>query len=412
MKKNLLFTLSYLAVFAGIHTSCIETEKEESDNKVSFNINPNDRKIVLPVLINDSITVDLAFDSGANLGTLILDSTLCTRYPSIKENSLLYTILHGGSSWSEMSIPISVYKFPPKVRIGNSDLDYTHMTTYNWKWYFNTDDSKGMFNIPQNDTEHVWEINFENNYMEIHPAEEFKMPEDCFVAHLIINEKGSCPFKIELPIKIVGADGNTLTFNREYCIDTGMAWDIALMHQAEELDFFNKQKDAIWTGYRHSYHRYYTVSATFFGHFPINSLRIYTFNYPNSVGTNYLIGQNFLKRFNVFFNLKDRLIGLQPIKNFQRIVDPLAKRFHFSISQKQDGKIIVREVADYEKNYYKTAGLQEGDEILSVNNKPFKEAKKDIRNFHEQDTLVYDIIRKGKPLKIVVPIDKNEVQGD
>lgn len=79
----------------------------------------------------------------------------------------------------------------------------------------------------------------------------------------------------------------------------------------------------------------------------------------------------------------------------------------------RDGKIIVREVADYEANYYRTAGLQEDDEILSVNNKPFKEVTlKEIHNFHEQDTLVYEIIRKGKPLKIVVPIDKNEVQGD
>lgn len=372
-----------------------------------------DRKIVLPLLVNDSITVNLAFDSGANLGTLILDSSFCEQHPSIKENAQLDTILSGGSSWSEMSIPISIYKFPPKVKIENTDLDYTYMTTYNWKWYFNTDDSKGMFNIPCNDTIHVWELNFENNYLAIHNAEKFSMPADCFVAPLIVSDNGVCPFNIELPMKIFTADGDTLILSRKYCIDTGMPWDIALMHRAPEQDFFNEQKDAVWTGYLNSYHRYYTVSATLFDNFYIDSLRIYTFNYPNSIRENYLMGQNFLKRFNVFFNLKDQLIGLQPIDNFQRVIDPLAKRFHFSMYQTDDGRIIVKEVADYEKNYYKTAGMQEGDEIVSVNNKLFKDiTPNEIQNFHKHDTLVYAIIRNGKPLEIVVQVDKNEVQGD
>lgn len=410
MKKRFLFARFYvLLIVINICQSCGQVSSE----RIYFTINSMDRKIVLPLLINDSITVNLAFDSGANLGTLILDSSFCEQHPSIKENAQLDTILSGGSSWSEMSIPISIYKFPPKVKIENTDLDYTYMTTYNWKWYFNTDDSKGMFNIPCNDTIHVWELNFENNYLAIHNAEKFSMPADCFVAPLIVSDNGVCPFNIELPMKIFTADGDTLILSRKYCIDTGMPWDIALMHRAPEQDFFNEQKDAVWTGYLNSYHRYYTVSATLFDNFYIDSLRIYTFNYSNSIRENYLMGQNFLKRFNVFFNLKDQLIGLQPIDNFQRVIDPLAKRFHFSMYQTDDGRIIVKEVADYEKNYYKTAGMQEGDEIVSVNNKLFKDiTPNEIQNFHKHDTLVYAIIRNGKPLEIVVQVDKNEVQGD
>ncbi|EXZ22777.1 hypothetical protein M086_3476, partial [Bacteroides fragilis str. S13 L11] len=45
----------------------------------------------------------------------------------------------------------------------------------NWKWYMNSS-SEGMFNIPPNDTMHVWELNFEHNYMEIHLAQNYRMP--------------------------------------------------------------------------------------------------------------------------------------------------------------------------------------------------------------------------------------------
>jgi hypothetical protein len=30
----------------------------------------------------------------------------------------------------------------------------------------------------------------------------------------------------------------------------------------------------------------------------------------------------------------------------------------------------------------------------------------------ECDTLIYDIIRHGKALRIIIPVDKNEEQGD
>ncbi len=411
MQKKILF--AYFIVLFLLIISICQSCGQVSSKEVYFTINPMDRKIVLPIIINDSITVDLAFDSGASLGTLILDSTFCAQYPRVKHNASLDTVLYGGSSWSGISIPKYFYKNSSKVKLGNSYLNYTLIQTYNWKWYFNTDDSKGMFNIPRNDTINVWELNFENNYLTIHEAEKFTIPDDCFVAPLILSDDGACPFSIELPMKIVAASGDTLTINRKYCIDTGMPWDIALMHRAPEQDFFNEQKDAVWTGYLNSYHRYYTVSATLFDNFYIDSLRIYTFNYPNSIRENYLIGQNFLKRFNVYFDLKAQLIGLQPINNFQRIIDPLARRFHFSVYQTHDDRTVVKEIADYAKNYYKTAGLKKDDEILSVNNKPFnKITPNEIQKLHKKDTLVFTIIRNGKPIEIVVQIDKNEVQGD
>lgn len=256
-------------------------------------------------------------------------------------------------------------------------------------------------------------MNFEYNYLEIHQAVDFKMPGNCFVFPMIKDKSTPYPFNIQLPIKIKCVDGDTLILNRKFLIDTGMPEDIALMYRSEELPFFNKKSDAVWTENQSSYNRYYTVNATLFDNFAVDSLRIYTFDHPNSVSSNYLIGQNFLKRFNVFFDLKNSKIGLQPIKHFQRIITPYHRRFHFSTYKTPKGKFIVTMVANYKGNFYKTAGLRTGDEIVSVNGKLYNDITYEEKSeFYKKDTLVFNIIRKGKRLKIVVRVDKNEVQGD
>lgn len=287
------------------------------------------------------------------------------------------------------------------------------MMTYNWKDYYRSYDVDGMFNIPKNDTTHVWEFNFEHNYLEIHTATGFKMPEDCFVTPLITDNKSPYPFNIQLPLNIKCDNGDTLTLNRTFMIDAGMPWDIALLSKAEELPFFNKKQNAVWTAFLGSYYRHYNVNAIMNSRLKIDSLRVYTFDLPMGISANYLIGLNFIKRFNIFFDLKNRQFGLQPIKNYQRIINSLYRRFHYSTQRNSNGKFIVTFVADYKENYYKTAGLQKGDEIVAVDGKPYKDISRDERrNFYTKDKLVFEIIRKGKPLKIIMKVDQNEKQGD
>jgi hypothetical protein len=409
MRKIVLSYCLLIFIWGSMCGNCYAVKS----NKVYFNINPNDRKIVLPVILNNNDTANLAFDSGAGIGTFILDSTFCATHPNVMSNLVPDTIVRGGSSWSSSSISTSVYKITPKVNISNVDMNYSYMMTYNWKKYFGNYEVDGMFNIPKNDTTHVWELNFDHNYLEIHSDTEFKMPRDCFVTSLIIDNKSPYPFNIQLPLKIKCDNGDTLTINRNFMIDTGMPWDIALLSKAEELPFFNKRQDAEWTEQQGTYFRQYNVTANIFEQFKIDSLRIYTFDFPMGISANYLIGQNFLKRFNVFFDLKNRQLGLQPIKSFQRIIDTLYRRFHYSTKRNSNGKFLVTMVAGYKENYYKTAGLQKGDEIVTVDSKPYKDiTREERRDFCRKETLVFDIIRKGKPMKIVVKVDKNEKQGD
>jgi hypothetical protein len=390
------------------------SDSTNNSNQIHFTINPEDRKIVLPLKLNDSITANLVFDSGAGLGTFILDSTFCANHPGITRSILPFTKGdYGGSAWSNTSFPALIYDSTPKVSLGSFALQFDHMEIYDRKRYFGNPLEEGMFNIPKNDKTHVWELNFENNYLEIHPISEFEMPENCLVAQIEKGENLSYPFNIKLPFYLTCVSGDTITLNRTFTVDTGMPWDIALMGSAEEMNFFNGQDDAVWIGYLASYYRYYTVDARLFDRLDLDSLRIYTFNHSNRVKSNYLVGQNFLKRFNVFFDMKNQQIGLQPIKNFERVVDPLAKRFHVSFNTTPEGRIFVDEVGDYKTNYYKTAGFQKGDEIINLNGKSFQtltiEEKKEFQNL---DSLVFDIIRNKKPLIIVVYVDKNEEKGE
>jgi hypothetical protein len=352
----------------------------------------------------------MMFDSGFCEGCFFLDSTFFASHPSLLLN-VLPEISRVGSAWGENNVLNLIYKTSQTVKIGDTDLLYNVIQIANWKEAIHNDDTEGVFNIPQNDTAHVWELNFENNYLEIHPVESFKMPENCFIFQM---EKSEYPFNIQIPLQIMCANGDTLTINRTFTIDTGMARDVAIMYPAEELAFFNKRDDAVWNVSKGgNIRRYTTVRATLFDNFVMDSLRIYTFNNPRSVFVRYLIGLHFLKRFNVFFDMKNRQLGLQPIQNFHRVVSPLYRRFHLSAPKNSEGKFIVTEVANYKANYYKIAGFQVGDEIVAVNGKLYKDITyEESSEFYKQDTLVFDVLRDGKPLKIVVPVDKTEEQGD
>lgn len=377
----------------------------EKPNKIYFTINHAD-KIVIPLQLNDSVTANLTFDTG---GSFCLDSAFYANNMNVSNYTPTTTKQERGSAWTEQKVNMSFYKDIPEVKIGNISFKYEKMDVFNYKSFFKSD-SDGLFNIPIDDTTHIWEMNFEHNYLEIHSSEDFTMPENTFLLPMIRNG-GEIFIKFPISINYLG---NTLSTNYMYVIDTGMRWDIALKCPShDDHTFFeNQQENAVWTSYLNGYYKHNTIKATLFGNLEVDSLRFYTFdNSQNIFGR--LIGYNFLKRFNVFFDVRNKRVGLQPIKNFQRILNPKSKRFHFSTLSNSKGQFFVKKIANYPGNYYKAAGLQEGDEIVSVNSKPYKSITRDERReFYRQDTLAFELIRKGRPLKIVVQVDKSEMQGD
>lgn len=378
-------------LFIGCNTDIV------SSNKSYFTIDSSDRKIMFPVRINDSIKANMFFDTGTVLGCISFDSTFCANHPFYLWEGNPDTMLLGTSSaWTYQAQLWPIFNKSLTINICKENLKYDWFMIKDRKKHSPNNKEDGLFNIPVHDTSRVWELNFEQNYLEIHQANDFAFPKDCHFLPFVAGPRDSSLY-VQMPLKIKSVDGDTLTMNHAFLIDTGMPWDIALVSPAKELSFFEK-KDAVWTGYINSYYRRYVVNAELFECYTIDSLRIYTFDEPYLLGTQYLIGLNFLKRFNVFFDMHNRQLGLQPIKNFKRIVNPNHRRFHLSFREDSSGKRIVNKVADYKGNRYKEAGIQEGDQILSVND--------------SAQVKVFNIIRNGKPLQITVIDDPNEEQGD
>ena len=432
MKKKNYFQFILLLTLIVIITSCAKDTKSvnKNTNRVYFTIAPNDPKILLPVQLDDSITANLWFDTGWSFN---LDSSFCAMYPQLSlyatNDTLNWTRVK--RAWSSVSFPCLLYENAKQsAKIGDVKLTYNNVWVQNLKMLANNDKFDGIFFIPPDDTTHIWELNFEDNYLEVHSAIDFQIPKNCFLFPIIENNYNR--IKIAFPMQIVFADGDTLSMNRSFLIDTGMSADIVLTGGTQERELFNKKEGAILSQFERNFIRHHIVNATLFDNYEADSLRIFTFDrvFPHAI--EYLVGLNFLKRFNVFFDMKNNKVGLLPINNFQRIPGLAYMRFHYLTRQTAEGKYIVTRVADYATNYFKTAGLKEGDEIIAVNGLPYAKYTKqnqlnrdtlfnELQNkkviledgrIFKGDTLIFDVIRQKKLMKVIVQIDKNEVQGD
>lgn len=407
--KNKLWVLIFMLVF--IFNGC--KHRDSISNRIYFTFHPEDRKVIVPVQLNDSVDMNLVFDTGMGNGytklLITMDSTILITRPNLFVG--IESMKSGLScGWNPTYIQGAlVYEGNQILKIGNIDFNYAYIQVANWKKFMNNDFSDGVFNIPKSDTTHVWELNFEHNYMEIHSANDFTIPTNSYITPLI--EFQDYPFYVDLPLQIEFKNHDTLTLNKRFLIDTGAAWDI-ILYNVHDTEFLSNKDNAVWLEYLNGYIRYNTVNATIGDGFEMDSVRIYTFN--NQIDVEYLmLGLNFLKRFNVFFDMKNRQLGLQPIQNFERLVNPLFRRFHYSTLKTRNGKYIVNKLGDYEENYYKAAGLRMKDEIVAINGIPYGDTTREIRDsLKKQDTLTLEIIRSGKPLTLSVPIDPNEPKGD
>ncbi len=413
MTKKCLYCLGYcffFFIFINIHYSCSNQETRKCDenlNRVYFTLDLDIQGIVIPVYFNDSTVANMLFDTGAMLGSLELESSFVVSHPSIVSCGIpdsVYTI----TGWlPDYKIPGLYYKdFSEIVTIGGVPLLYQDLMTTNRQGYVGRY-IDGMFNIPENDTIHVWELNFDSNYLEIHQVENFVIPENCFLVPMIKKEWKVKDYNYLYPLSIqlnnckFSIDGDTLINSLPYLMDTGSRYDLILnVLSPEELVFFHKKEEDAWVRIAGGYGQRYTVNATLFDNFVVDSLCIYT---HDKININ-IMGLNFLKRFNVFFDMRNRQIGFQPVQQFKSIINTDENQFRCLTETNTEGKDIILAVADYKNNPYKIAGLKKGDEIVSINGILFKNLNnQDIQEMiNTSDTLIYDIIRRGQALKITV----------
>lgn len=409
MKKTIIVSLIFIMV---LFTGCSPGTSPNPD-RVNFTFSEF-RSMRVPVKINDSISANMLFDTGYATAYFTLDPEFCKANPySLWDTKPNMTMSSSGSAWvAEKTRPASIYETPATINICGTNQNYDCFEILNLKSQDGTGPD-GAFGFSQHTSTQVWELNFEHNYMEIHPAEDFKMPEECYSYPM---QKGTAPnlIYIQFPIKVTCSDGDTITIHRPFIVDTGMGWDVAILNPAEEFAFFDNRDDAILIDFQNDYECRYDVNAKVFDNFEIDSLRIYTLKDSPAVRAGqYLIGMNFLKRFNVFFDFSTRQVGLQPVKNFTRLYSPYFRLFYFSTEKQPDGRRFVKMVANTKDNPYKEAGMQKGDEIIAVNGVPVKDMTPvDAKKISDSATRTFDLKRDEQPLRIVVELDEDYLRGE
>lgn len=418
IKKTIGVYLPIL-LLAVSQSSCVN-DNRINEKYVTFEFGEEAPKLLIPVTLQDSIPAKFVFDTGIG-GTPFLDSALVSQYPSLVPEDIPSQESVSCSAWNPTYTTKSTsYYAPLKLKLGESSMDFGNWGVGSYRKLFNENDVDGMTGIPSADSTKVWGLNFEDNYITIQEADSFEMPKEYmqFPMKVVTYPAEGMTFHVNLPLKVQTSDGDTVTIHRDFFVDTGAWNDIILMSEASELAFFDSKKDAVWiaTPYNALYTRNHEVKVSL-GEYEDDSFRVTTYDHKHktTVSSSYLIGLNFLKHFNVYFDFQRKVMGLKPIPNFERIIDKHARRYHvgfnIEIMTKQQ-RFIVETIADNKENTYYTAGLRAGDEIISANGILWKELTPEQREtLYQGDSIRFNIIRNGRNMEIPVPVNKNKPIG-
>lgn len=351
MKRHLTIFLFALFLFC-----CAQEPKE----KIPFSFTPKRRLMSVPVRIQ-GVEGNMLFDTGCGI-SLSLDTSYAKRIePFDSVTRHIEGTTKGGYATGKTTI-VDYYTGVLKVGIGSHTFDKKEFSVGNYREIFNLPEFDGIIGLTNIDSLHVWEINFEENYIHISQADSFKIETDYIELPLRWDEKGKI-FTI-LPIKIFSSLGIMLSSSCEFMIDTGSISDVTFIQGTEEAKSLDLYKDAAqWLWNRH----FWEVNMTICNKVSFDAARVYVYDgKPNETSLKRVLGLNFFKRFNTFFDLKNDKLYLKPIKEFNRITQ--GKKPWFQLSNKiQGGKVIIDYIANYKDNEAIKTGFRIGDEIISIN---------------------------------------------
>ena len=401
--ETLNFNKCFILISGCIIIGCTSQET----NRVPLFIEKEKGGIIVPVKFGNVTAPYMLFDSGIPFDFMMLDSTFCANNPINTWATPDHVGTNNPSAWENSSNQnkwqYMLFNKPISINLCNENFDFKHFTVSDMSKmavnFFN-----GAFGFTKDSTR-LWEFNFEHNYLEIHKADNYKMPSDCYKLPLLKGPTNEPFVFVQFPILVKCSNSDTVIINELYLFDTAALNDIILLNKTNKntLDFFRKRDDAVLIADRGSYRSRYIVEATIFNGLKIDSMRVYTNEYSDLMTEAGVIGLNFMKRFNLFFDFKTNQVGFQPIKNYERIIWCDYHRFYFSWDIKADKSRFVKNIADIKNNYYKDAGLREGDEVVAINGIKLKNlTDEETKSINESRIREMDILRGGKQLKITV----------
>ena len=377
--------------------SCAQEVQKE---KIPFTFTLERKLISVPVTIQ-GVTGNFLFDTGAS--SLGMDTTFAAKIAPYDSISQLRRT-HSGSDFAPRSewAAINLYTGLLKLEMGSHCFEVEEFRVGDFHKSLQIPEFDGLMGIPDSDTLNVWELNFEENYISIVPADSFHLDGDFLTLPL---KKGQYGWPhTTLPVSIRTKQGVEVKSEEEYLIDIGLHSDILFLHDTKEAQTLNTKNDsAYWLPERHFWEGEINVC----NRVKLDSARVYVYDDP--ISSKRILGLNFFKRFNVYFDLKNKLLHLKPIKKkFERIKWLKRPWGKFSSSLK-NGKDIIDCIYDYKDNPAIKAGFQVGDEIISINGKLNSEySEEDWEKLSEEEIWNYVIKRDGKLLNLTLRRNLNK----
>ena len=352
MKRILLFLLSFPFLY-----SCAQEVVRE---KIPFTITPQRRLMSVPVSIH-GVKGNLLFDTGGT-GFLSLDTTYAENIEPFDSVEVQWEGLVGGGYSGFKTSSINNYKGLLNVYIGSHRFEKMYFSVGDFRKIFELSEFDGSFGIPRRDSTSVWQLNFEENYISIIPADSFYVDKSFLSFPLIWDKDGNV--HIDLPLEICMSHGKVIKSNGRFLIDTGSIADVTYIGDIDEVKALNVDKDsAYWLYNRH----FWDATIKVCDKVGLDFSRVYIYDLPVNMSHRRILGLNFFKRFNVYFDIKNEKLYLQPInKKFERITQG-KKPWHQADNRISGKHVFIENIGDYKDNEAIKAGFKVDDEVLSIN---------------------------------------------
>lgn len=173
-----LFALAFLC-------SCAQEVQKE---KIPFTFTPEKKMMSVPVTIQ-GVQGNLLFDTGAYF--LGMDTTFAAKiapYDSIRSQRQGYC--RSDYAPPEAGAIVNIYEGLLKVKVGNHRFEVEKFRVGDFHDFLQIPEFDGIFGLRDIDSTHVWELNFDENYISIIPADSFQIDEDFLTLPLIVDEHG------------------------------------------------------------------------------------------------------------------------------------------------------------------------------------------------------------------------------